>query len=859
MTPAVTRSAMTAVRAAAAAPVLDGRLDDAVWQHAAPATDFTIFEPNAGAPSSQRTEARVAYDDRAIYVAVRMYDTSPDSIVAQLARRDQQVHSDWIMVAIDSYYDRRTAFVFGVNPRGVKVDILIYDDRMESVSWDAIWEAATATDSLGWTAEFRIPLSQLRFGSSDEARVWGIQFYRQIGRSRETSFWAPVPRDADGLVSRFGELHGLRGLTPPRNMELLPYSVAQVTRAPGDAANPFHRDSRGSASAGADLKVGVTSDLTLNATINPDFGQVEADPSIVNLSAFETFLPEKRPFFVEGANIYNFAIGLGDGDMGNEALFYSRRIGRRPQGAVPSAAEFSDMPTASTIVSAAKLSGRTAGGWSVGVLDAVTAEERADYALADGSRGRTVVEPWTNYAVARVMRDFDGGNSTIGAIATATNRSLTDELTSLRSAAYSGGINAWRRFGGGNYQFKAWLVGSHIRGDTSAIAIAQRSAARYYQRPDNEHVTYDATRTSLGGWAANAEVFKMGGGHWRYATMLNVRSPGFEVNDLGYMQSADQVLQVAFIGYDQFRATPRFQRWNVNVNQWAGWNFGGDPIALGTNINGGLQLPNFWGANGGINHERSVVRVAALRSGPALRTQPTANAWLGVYSDSRRPLRMSLNGNISNEFGTTGGSWGINTSATVRAANRAEISLSPSYSRSRNETQYVTRRTANGAPRYILGQLEQSTTALTARVSYTVTPTLSVQLYAQPFISAGHYPLFREVTDARAVAFDDRFHTYAPAAVQYDADADVYRIDRTGDGVADLSFADPDFNFKQMRSNAVVRWEYRPGSALFVVWGHGRTRADDHGTFRFGRDAGDLWDAAGSNVLMIKLSYWLGL
>jgi hypothetical protein len=852
------RRILLAAPAAQGAPVLDGRLDDAAWAAATPATDFVVYQPNSGEPASQRTEARVVYDDRAIYVGFRMYDTSPDSIVAQLARRDNTVHSDWIYVGIDSYFDRRTGFVFGVNPRGVKKDMMLYDDRMDNPSWDAIWDVATAVDSLGWTAEFRIPLSQLRFAADNgEDRRWGVQFRRDIARYDEVSLWAPVPRDASGEVSLFGELHGLAGINPPRNLEILPYTVAQATRAPGSRSNPFWRQTDPGFNAGADIKYGVTSNLTVNATLNPDFGQVEADPSVVNLSAFETFLPEKRPFFVEGANIFNFGIGIGDGDLGNESLFYSRRIGRSPQGGVPSGAAYRDVPTASSILGAAKLSGRTGGGWSIGLLDAVTGPEHGQYVMQDGTRGETLVEPWTNYLVARLSRDYDAGRGAVGAIATATNRHLDGELPFLRTAAYTGGLNAQRRLG--EIQLKGWLVGSHIRGDTAAISLAQRSPARYWQRPDADYVTYDPTRTSLSGWAGAAEITKFGGGHWRYAAIVNAKSPGFEANDLGYMQTTDQIFTVGFVGYDQYRPSRHFRRWEVNTNQWAGWNFGGDRLLFGGNVNGGLTLHNFWGAHFNINREHAGLDVAGLRGGPALARNGSWNFNGNVWTDQRKPLRLTLNASAWNEDGTDGATWRVGPGARLRVSSSAEVTLSPSYSRATRASQYVTRRTTGGDNVYVLGRLEQTTTSLTARVNYTVSPTLSLQFYAQPFISAGRYTTFMEVVDPRASRYEDRLSRFAAARVAYDEDDNVYRVDRDGDGAADFSFGNPDFNFKQMRTNAVVRWEYRPGSSLYVVWSHGRTDQDPHGDFRFNRDLSDLWSMRGTNVLMVKLSYWLGL
>ncbi|HEX2091619.1 MAG TPA: DUF5916 domain-containing protein, partial [Longimicrobiaceae bacterium] len=551
------------------APAIDGRLDEEVWTRAEPARGFVQYAPNPGAPATHDTEARIVYDDQAIYVAVRMYDPRPDSVVGQLARRDESPHSDWVQVGFDSYHDRRTAYVFGINPRGVKQDFFLYNDTNDDATWNAVWDAAARVDSAGWTAEFRIPLSQLRYSARDldADKVWGFNIRREVARTKEETFWAPVLPNVAGVVSRFGELRGLSGLPSPRRLEVQPYSMAQVTRAPQESGNPFYRRNDPAAGLGADIKYGISSNFTLTATLNPDFGQVEADPSQVNLSAYETFFPEQRPFFVEGSDIFRFGIGAGDGDFGSEALFYSRRIGRSPQGMsrVPGDADFRETPEASTILGAAKLTGKTPGGWSVGVLDAVTGREEARYSIGDARRS-TAVEPLTNYGVVRVSRDFRQGRSAVGGIVTTVHRHLPDEdsLEFLRSAAYAGGVDVRHRFGGGNYELRTWALGSLIRGDSTAIRRAQRTSTRYFQRPDADHLTYDWTRTSLAGWAASAELLKIGGSNFSWGGIANVRSPGFEVNDLGYERNADQALVAAFAGYRRPNAGKLFRNWGGN-------------------------------------------------------------------------------------------------------------------------------------------------------------------------------------------------------------------------------------------------------------------------------------------------------
>lgn len=853
-----TRKSLRAVRVAAA-PSIDGKLDDAIWQAVPAGTGFIQTQPNPGRPASQKTEVRFAYDDHAVYVAARMFDTHPDSVVAQLARRDNIVYSDWIFVGIDSYYDRRTAFTFALNPKGVKVDLLLFDDTNDDANWDAVWDGAAQQDSFGWTAEFRIPLSQLRFSSDRKDATWGLNVMRRIARSNEESFWSPLRREDNAVVSAFGDLNGISGLKAPRRLELLPYTMSRLVRAPGDASNPYYARNDGAFGAGADLKVGVTSDLTLTATLNPDFGQVEADPSEVNLTAFETFFSEKRPFFVEGFDIFRAGIGVGDGDSGNEGLFYSRRIGRAPQGGVPGTAAFSDAPQNATILGAAKLSGKTKSGWSVGALSATTAREAAQYVTDTGARREAVVEPLTHYGVARVIKDLDKGQSAIGGIFTATNRDLPDELKFLRANAYSGGVNGRKRWNNGDYQLSGFLVGSRVAGDTSAINRTQRSSARYFQRPDNDHAAYDPTRTSLSGAAGGLEFMKMGGGHWRYAAVLNVKTPGFEVNDLGFMPQADQILQGSFVGYNVFEPGKHFNRWNVNVNQWTSYTFGGERTSFAGNINGNAEFKNTANIWYGVMRDQSAFSVTALRGGPAFKAPGAFQAWGGYDSDERKAVNWRLNMNYRKEDEGVGQRLGFHPGLRIRASNRLEIRLNPGLSVRTTNWQYVSTKSAASSNYYVFADLDQVTTSLTTRISYTFTPTLSLQAYAQPFISAGNYSGFKEVGDPRAARFHDRFNEYGGSQITFDPADNEYLVDRDANGSVDFALRNPDFNYRALRSNLVLRWEYRPGSSLFVVWSQGREITDSYGDFHLSRDADRLFAAPSTNVLLIKASYWFGL
>lgn len=843
--------ALEAHRIAGAAPVIDGVLDEADWDAAMVAANFVVFEPNEGMPPSQKTEARVLYGDEAIYVGIRAFDAAPDSIVQRLARRDERPHSDWVDVVIDSYHDKRTAFRFGVNPAGVKNDAYMFNDTNEDDSWDAVWDVATRTDDRGWTAEFRIPYSQLRFDGATQ-QTWGINFARFIARHLERSLWAPISQGDGALVSRFGDLVGLHDLSPPTRLEVLPYSLVRMESAPGSAADPFHDPSDFSSSGGADIKYGLTTDLTLDITINPDFGQVEADPAQVNLTAFETFFPERRPFFVEGSGIFSFRFSEGDGDMANEGLFYSRRIGRSPQGRVQSSGYF-DAPDRTRILGAMKLSGKTRSGWSLGVLHALTGQEEALLATSAGPAGDQVVEPRAQYGMARFSKDFREGKSAVGMISTWTRRDpLAAGALALHSGAYTGGIDARHRFGDDRFIVSAYLLGSTVRGSADAIGRTQRSPARYYQRPDAEHVEYDPARTSLNGWAGSATFAKISGGYWRFATGAMARSPGFDSNDLGYMREADFVSPFVWVGYQHFRPTEHFQRWNLNFNAWTPYSFGGEPYAKGANVNGSFTFNNFWGGYIGVMRQSEGLSNATLRGGPMLLRDPSWNGWFGLWSDSRKQLQVNVGNNWQRRPQSGSWSYGADANLRWRPSPRATLSAGPFVNWRQEDLQWVGRFGTDVA-NYIFAGLSQTTAGITARADWTFSPNLSLQVYAQPFVSAADYDAFKRITDTRAAAYANRHATVGTRA----GDDGRLLADIDGDGT-DESLRNPDFNFKQFRSNVVLRWEYQPGSALFLVWSQGRDHYAGTGGFSFGDDLDTLFRQPGEDVLMVKLSYWIG-
>jgi hypothetical protein len=856
------------VAAGEQAPVVDGRLNDAAWAAAPVAGDFVQQRPNVGQPASQRTEARVVYDGDAIYVAVRAFDTAPDSIASQLGRRDATgLVSDYVQVMLDSYHDRRTAIRFGVTPRGVKRDVFHYDDTSEDGTWDGVWDVRTTVDSAGWTAEFRIPFSQLRFRRGTGDQTWGINILRDIARRDERSYWNPMPPGQSGFVSRFGTLTGMRGLSSPRRLELLPYTLGRVT-ADGRVrdGDPFRSRTDPAMSLGADVKYGLTSNLTLTATINPDFGQVEADPSRVNLSAFEVRFDERRPFFVEGVDVFNFGLGSGD------ALFYSRRIGRQPQGGVGVTTEYVDAPTNTTILGAAKLTGRTSGGWTVGVLNTVTAEERTRYVLPGAEDvEQRVTEPMTNYAVGRVRRDFRRGLTSVGAIVTSVHRRLdgTEGLDFLPGSAYAGGVDWRHRFGNATWQFNGFLLQSSVRGDTLAIQRLQRSPARLFQRPDADHVEYDPTRTALNGSAGLIALNKIAG-TWQGGSGLVLRSPGFETNDIGFLTNADRVAWDMYAGYNRFQPIGAFRNWNMYGSQVFGFTTDGERTSHRNELYGNLTMKSLWTGYWGVGRNAEGLSVSQLRGGPAIVTPPNVEAWGGFSSDRRKRVSYGVDLNAWNETGTDGGSYSFGPFVNVRPSSRFDLQLGPDFNWNHSAWQYVGTRAdrgAAGASRWVFGKLDQTTASFTTRLNYIFTPNLTFQLYAQPFFSAGDFDGFMEVDDPRAGRFGERFGELEGDEIREcrgENGSVSYGVRPTAAGCDEAAgFAyrlnNPDFNIRQLNSNAVLRWEYRPGSTLFVLWSQGRNDFAADGRFQLRRNANDLFRAPGTNVLLIKASYWLNL
>ena len=797
-------------------PVIDGRDDDAIWKSATAITGFRVFDPKEDGDPSFRTEARIGYDAEYLYVFTRMFDPHPDSIVSLLSRRDVKTQSEQIKIMIDSYHDRRTGYEFGVNPAGVKRDYYLYDDTREDITWDAVWDVATRIDSLGWTAEFRIPLSQIRYPHAAE-HTFGLMIMRDIVRTSERSSWPRYRRSVRGIASQFGELTGLQGLGSPHRLEVAPYVVTRNRSRP--VPNGFGRTQK--LTVGGDIKYGLTSNLTLDATINPDFGQVEADPAQLNLTAFETFLAEQRPFFLEGTGIFSFA---GDASR----LFYSRRIGRAPQLGGLVSDPTADVPGETPILGAAKLSGRLSKGTSLGTLFAVTGNQTV---------GPTVIEPRTLYGVVRASQDFRNGESGIGTIFTLVNRDLDAESAlRLRRQALTGGVDARHRFAKGRYSVSASLATSVVSGTAAAIDRTQRSAVHYYNRPDAD-LPYDPTRTSLAGTDLRLKADKVAG-TLTYGASYERLSPGFETNDLGFLSQADQQIAQAYAVLQSSQPRAFWRNASVEAYQYQQFTANGLPVTNFTELFMFAEFKNRMTFSADLWSDNVMTAYCdrCARGGPAVRSSPDANILINIGGDPRGTLVPTFAAIYTvGDYGKTT-LWRVRPYLTLRARSNLSWEIGTRYQRNRNNTQWFDNLGVIGSDttHYLFAHLDQELLSFTSRLNYTATTALSLQLYAEPFLTTGRYFNVRELAEPRAASYDARYRPYA------------------------LATDDASFNVKQLRASAVARWEYRPGSTVFLVWTQGRDQDNRNpGSFVPTRDLKDLFGARPDNTFLIKASYWI--
>lgn len=828
---------------------INGVLDENVWSSARIASDFVQNFPNDGGKPSERTEVKVLYSDKYLYVGAIAYDSSPDSIAATLFRRDGDEFSDWFFVSIDSYNDNRTAFTFGVNPRGVQKDILFFNDVEEDILWDAVWDSETSINNKGWIAEFRIPLSQLRFTSSTNEQTWGINFERQIARHDEFNYWARVPREEYGEVSWFGDLEGIRDLTKPLRLEILPYVSGELTREPDlNNGNPFYEKNDVTFKAGGDFKYGLTSDFTLTGTINPDFGQVEADPATINLTAFEVFFEEQRPFFLEGADIFSFGSTTSQNTFSTHSNFYSRRIGKTPFGSAALAgidSDFEDSPLETTIAGAAKVSGKTEGGFSLGVLNAYTLEETGKFRSPTSITGEPFelkIEPATNYLVTRARQDLKNGDAQIGGFVSAVNRKLNGSYLEnyLNESAYQLGVDGQYFWSNRNWGASGVFAVSQVNGSEHSILQTQASSARFYNRVDSDYLSIDSTKTSLDGYYSEFSIGKYGGAGLRYSFTYTEMSPGYEVNDIGFQERADYRAPHLYAEYLNV-SSDMFRFYLLWAYGGYAWNFDGDMIMNFYSSGAYFQLKNLWTILGTGGFTGQFYDDRSSRGGAILKRPRDWNTSLTITSNATKDFYASIGGSYRKD---TSGEYtsSINTTLNYRPTGFIQLSVSPTFyfEKSTNEKpdfydEYDSQQ--NGA---LFSNSDVDIFYTEFRLNWTFTPRLSLQTYARPLIYSADFSEFKFFKKSKTYEF-------TPLG------------EITSQETVDSFNTAFDFDYRTIQGNAVLRYEYRPGSTFFLVWQQERENLlQGQSSFVPWENTTDIFKDDPINIFLIKFSYWFG-
>ena len=834
---------------------LDGKLEEAVWNRAAFISDFVQREPIEGVLPSDSTKVAFAFDDKTLYIGARMYSDDPSQIRAILARRDDSGNSERLIVSLDSYLDRRTSYNFAVTAAGGRMDWYSKNDednfRARDFSYNPVWTASAVIDSLGWTAEFRIPLSQLRFNSGDDL-VWGLNVNRFIPHKNEDIFWIAIPRNESGWVSWFGDLEGIEGVKSRRPVEVVPYvstSADHTSSSLVDTDDPFRSQTEFDARVGADVKFGLGPSLTVDATFNPDFGQVEADPAVVNLSAFPVFFPERRPFFIERREL-----------LEAQGLFYSRRIGAAPSS-YPDA-DYVDMPSNSTILGAGKLTGRTPGGLSVGALVAMTAAENASiYNESDGIEDKARVVPAIGWGVLSLEQQFGAAGSTVGIAGTAVRRDIgvDDPLAAdYNRQAYTGSANTRLRFQGGTYEFHGQVAGSYVEGTRERITDLQQFSSHFFQRPDATHVEVDTMATSLSGYAVELGFERTRAEHWLWGVGFEALSPGFDINDAGQLRRADRIEAGGSLVYRE-TVPGLFQDYSARVELDGNWNFDGDRLRNSLEIGGNVQLRNFWRFGGELDLVPRGTSDTQTRGGPLMGT----------------PARWGMNLNINSNYSkrTTGGlfgffrvdeldgwAWELGLGLESKPGGNWQAAIEPRIRKTSDARQYVDTfdggSEATYGQRYVFGRIDRTTVSAQFRLSYGFTPNLSLEGYAEPFSATGTYSEYGELPEAGSL--DLRYYGTDGTTITESEGEAPHEITVT-DGDDTFSFERGDFSSLSFRTNLVLRWEWRPGSTLFLIWqqNQGDNRDVTNPDPASIGDWGDAITSPGQSFFALKITYWL--
>lgn len=842
--------------------VIDGVLDESVWQ-AKGISEFFQQDPTQGAPSSEKTTAWITYDDNAIYIAAKLYDSKPDSILGNLSRRDYSAVADAFWVYLDPFHDKRTGYYFGITAAGVLRDGTLENDSWNDSSWDGVWEGSAKIISDGWTVEMRIPFSQLRFVEQDN-HTWGVNLRRYICRKNESSFLVYTPRNNSGFVSRFPEMAGLEKVNPPQRFSILPYMTGKaefLQHAPG---NPFNDGSRYTPGFGVDLKYGIGTNLTLDATINPDFGQVEVDPAVVNLSDNETSYNENRPFFIEGMNMFSF--GEGGSNRGsyfnfsNPSLFYSRRIGRMPQGNLPNN-DYADYSTGTHILGAGKITGRIFDDWKFGTVQALTKREFADISF-NGEKSEAEIEPMAYYGVTRVQKDFNSGMQGFGLLNTYTHRFFSDDKlrNDINSDALVTGVDGWTFLDSKKeYVLTGYFVLSNVFGSKERITALQRSSVHYFQRPDGSNKV-DSSATSLTGYTGRLFLNKQSGTWWMNAA-FGVISPGYNSNDLGIIYRTNIINWHLQFVKTWNTPTEAYRNTGIGDCVFQTYDYDGYRTSFGNYLWGYYTFSNYMEFDLSFIYSAEAMNNKMTRGGPQV-LEPETRGWnISLNTNSNKPVYLSAYYNLNNSVGDYN-NLGVNL--TIQPSTNLSVTMGPSFTRVYEPVQWIgayndASATQTYGRRYVFGKLNQTEVSANIRLDWVLSPTLSFQVYVQPLISSGTYSEFKSLARARSYDFNKYGENNSTMVKNSNNGNTSYDLDADGSGPSPVyKTGNPDFNIVSLRGNAVLRWEYMPGSTVYFVWTQSRFSYDQNGDFEFGHSFSNMYNIRPDNIFMVKINYWLG-
>jgi hypothetical protein len=815
-------------------PVIDGKLDDECWKHGTWAGDYTQWIPDEGADPTYETQLNIQYDDRNLYIAFRAFDGEPSKITRRAGVRDEIV-GDMMGITFDSYRDYRTGFEFTITAWGQKVDLVLFNPANWDFNWNAVWTGKVGLEDSAWVAELEVPLSQLRYSKKEE-QVWGMHTWRWISRLSEESNWEKQSKTGPGMIYNFGELKGISGLKPSRRLEIMPFVFGELKTMKEVPGNPFTKNGRlWKGNAGLDAKIGISSNFTVDLTVNPDFGQVESDPSVMNLTAFETFYEEKRPFFLEGLTIFDYKFD-------DQSLFYSRRIGHAPSLEIsPSGEYFVKSPDKTAILSALKFSGTTSSGLSVGVIQSITANQKARISDIEGNLSSRQVEPLTSYTIGRIQKGYNAGNTVIGGMITSTNRTINDQsLEFLSHDAYTGGLDLRHHWNDKEYYVDARLTGSHINGTPESIKRLQESSARYFQRPGASYLDYDTALTSISGLGGKLQVGKGSKGLWRYSTAVAWATPGLELNDVGYMKMADYIRNENEVSYLINKPVSVFNAYSITLEQFNSLNFGGTFLGSGAHLNFSSEFTNNWKFRANLIIDSKATDTRVLRGGPDMKMPGTVRTFGQIRSDDSKNVIAQFGWESESRGTNSARRYGVSPGISVRPFSALKLGVTADYSENADELQYVTSVAQQDDRVYILGSIDQQTLGLTFRADLNISPEFSIQYYGSPFISKGKFSDFKIVTQPGANDYDSRFVYMDPE--------DPY-----------FSMLSPDFTFSQFRSNLVAKWEYRLGSFIYFVWSSDRTGFSGDAGRPLGNSFRLLGQAFPENIFLVKLNYWFSL